>query len=633
MKNSKSDNSVSGAEKTRRRGSHAAAPAKPVKEKAPRPEKAPKPDKAEQEAKKAARAQEKAAKKEEKAQKAAEKKEARKKSAKKLVIVFSILLSVLILLSAGIASAGYRITNSPVNLPHVYIGGIFVGNMTQEETLAALDAAEWEDNAALALRATLPANTSFKVDARDAGAVFTREEAAVAAYRYGHDGNWLSNLAVYLKNMIDPVDVNEDGLALDQDYIRRRAESGIEKFKLNTAAGDAPYTVDQENEELCMVKGAGQMEIDLDALCARISEALISGIRELDYDHIDNTLVMPDFEAIHTELGREPQDAHFAEGGFDVVDEVIGCKFSVEEAESLWQAAQPGEEIAVPLDITYPEVTGADLRGMLYRDLLGSQTTYFGGSTAERIGNIALACSRFDGMILMPGEVFSYNDVVGQRTEEAGFKPADAYSNGEVVQEVGGGICQVSSTLYCASVYAQLETVERTNHYFKVSYLGYGMDATVSWGGPEFKFRNSRDFPVKLVAICDQQERALTIQIWGTDVDGSYVEMAHDTYGIFDDVYTNVGIGYAIQNYILRYDKDGNLIETIKGPYDIYHFHDYDINWPTEPEGSDEPDDEYVSPPAPADPAPAPAPAEPAPAPEPEPAPEPAPDPEPDPYV
>ena len=186
MKNSKSANSGSGAENTRRRGSHAAAPAKPAREKPPKAEKAPKPDKAEREANKAAKAQEKAAKREEKALKAAEAKEARKKSARKLAIVFSVLLAVLILLSAGVASAGYRITNSPTNLPNVYIGGISVGNMTLEETRAALEAAGWENNAAVALRATLPANTSFKVDARDAGAVFTLEEAAVAAYRYGH---------------------------------------------------------------------------------------------------------------------------------------------------------------------------------------------------------------------------------------------------------------------------------------------------------------------------------------------------------------------------------------------------------------------------------------------------------------
>lgn len=97
----------------------------------------------------------------------------------------------------------------------------------------------------------------------------------------------------------------------------------------------------------------------------------------------------------------------------------------------------------------------------------------------------------------MPGETFSYNQVVGQRTKAAGFKEAPAYLNGKVVQEYGGGICQVSSTLYNAVLYANLEITERTNHGFKPSYVKPGLDATVSWGGPDFKFTNNRNYPIK----------------------------------------------------------------------------------------------------------------------------------------
>ena len=79
--------------------------------------------------------------------------------------------------------------------------------------------------------------------------------------------------------------------------------------------------------------------------------------------------------------------------------------------------------------------------------------------------------------------------------------------------------------MYCAIMFAQLETVERTNHYFKVDYLDYGLDATVSWPSPDFKFKNSRDYPVKIVAYCNDEDKSLTIEIWGTDVDGSYVEL------------------------------------------------------------------------------------------------------------
>lgn len=99
-----------------------------------------------------------------------------------------------------------------------------------------------------------------------------------------------------------------------------------------------------------------------------------------------------------------------------------------------------------------------------------------------------------DGLVIAPGEQFSYNDALGERTAERGYKAAGAYSNGQVVQEIGGGICQVSSSLYYAALLANLQIDVRVCHYFPVAYLPPGLDATVSWGGPEFKFTNNRDW-------------------------------------------------------------------------------------------------------------------------------------------
>ena len=171
--------------------------------------------------------------------------------------------------------------------------------------------------------------------------------------------------------------------------------------------------------------------------------------------------------------------------------------------------------------------------------------------------------------------------------KEAGFLEAGAYDNGEVVQEVGGGICQVSSTLYCATMYAQLETVERTNHYFKVDYLDYGLDATVSWPGPDFKFKNCRDYPIKIVATCDNEEKALTIEIWGTDVDGSYVTLRSSKLVVYDSVYVNTAVGYGVSAYRTVYDAEGNFLYEIEEPYGIYYRHDEDIQWPAEKYAAD----------------------------------------------
>ena len=100
----------------------------------------------------------------------------------------------------------------------------------------------------------------------------------------------------------------------------------------------------------------------------------------------------------------------------------------------------------------------------------------------------------------MPGEIFSYNKVVGARTIEAGYKEAGAYAGGGVVQSVGGGICQISSTIYNTALLANLEIVDRSNHQFQTSYVSVSRDATVSWGSLDFKFKNTRSYPIKIVA-------------------------------------------------------------------------------------------------------------------------------------
>jgi hypothetical protein len=122
--------------------------------------------------------------------------------------------------------------------------------------------------------------------------------------------------------------------------------------------------------------------------------------------------------------------------------------------------------------------------------------------------------------------VFSYNDVVGQRTTEKGYGKAPAYVNGATLQEVGGGICQVSSTIYYCTLLADLEIVERYPHTYAAPYLPLGMDATVSWNGPNFRFKNSAEYPIRIEAWRDGSE--LHVQLIGTKTDDTYIEMTYE---------------------------------------------------------------------------------------------------------
>lgn len=496
-------------------------------------------------------------------------------------IVFLVILS---LIAIGATVGGYLVTHNGITLPNVYISDIFVGNMSGEEIDAILEEKGWDERVDTELKVKLPADVSFSVDSCLSGAKLSRERAVEAALNYGHDGNWYENLYRFLLNHIGPVDVTIVSQKIDDSYVRECIADGISK--LDKATEDDDYEVDEKAEVLRLRKGAGQIQLDEEGLYNQIVAALEAGLEEISYNQLIGTIEMPDFQAIYDELAVEPKDAEFTET-FDVVAEVNGCWFDAVEAAELWKAAEPGDIVKIPLKITYPETTAEGLRSMLYRDKLGSQTTYYTWSTENRISNIEKVAEKLNGHIMMPGEVFSYNEYVGQRTAEAGFLEAGAYDNGEVVQEIGGGICQVSSTLYCAIMFAQLETVERTNHYFKVDYLDYGLDATVSWPSPDFKFKNSRDYPVKIVAYCNDEDKSLTIEIWGTDVDGSYVEMRTTKLVVYDSVYVNTAVGYGVSAYRMVYDAEGNFLYEVEEPYGIYYRHDEEIQWPPEKYAAD----------------------------------------------
>ena len=238
--------------------------------------------------------------------------------------------------------------------------------------------------------------------------------------------------------------------------------------------------------------------------------------------------------------------------------------------------AAPGETLTLDAEIEEPEVTAADLKAVLFRDVLGEAKTHVSGS-AGRIGNVKLSASSINGIVLNSGETFSYNQSVGQRTEARGYKPAPAYVKGETVDEVGGGICQTSSTLYLACLLGNLEITERYAHRYVPAYISWGMDATVSWGGPDYKFTNNTLYPVKIVT--KYEKGYLTVQILGTNVDGTYVKMSNEVLsktpwetiyqedpnmapGSPDVVKVTPYTGYKVNSYQTIYDKDGKVIDS-----------------------------------------------------------------------
>ena len=503
------------------------------------------------------------------------------KKLKKTLLITAIVLSFLLLVFCGLGLWGWFIGNGDYNLPNVYLDGIELGGLTKTEAAARLEEKGWDERVAGEMTVKIPGDVSFKLGYVSSGLRLSAEKAVEAAYACGRSNNPFVTLFNYVKNNIIPADVDLSRVQVNEEYIRGNIERGIALMDRATAASG--HTVDMEKAQLKMVKGAGAIKLDEEALYAAIVQALKEGKAELSGEEYTLPIERPDFNKLYAELAVEPVDASFDEN-FEVIPEVVGCSFDVKAAEKLWDKAALGDEIIIPLTVTVPEHTAESLRAMLFRDNLGGQTTYYTWSSANRIGNIRLAAEKINGLVLMPGEVFSFNETVGQRTEEAGFRLAGAYNDGQVVEAIGGGICQVSSTLYCAQMFAQLKTSYRVNHYFKVDYLDYGLDATVSWKNPDYKFTNSRDYPVKIVAFLDDENSALTVEIWGTDLDGSYVQLRHTSEPVYDEKWTETLIGYTVRAYRDIYDANGNWLDTVNEPGGVYYFHDEDIDWPPEKE-------------------------------------------------
>ena len=178
------------------------------------------------------------------------------------------------------------------------------------------------------------------------------------------------------------------------------------------------------------------------------------------------------------------------------------------------------DEYVIKLTITKPKVTISQIGSEAFPDQLATFTTRYDVSDVDRSTNLRIACQKINGKVVLAGDTFSYNQALGKRTEAAGYKNGKVYEAGQVVDGIGGGICQISSTLYNTALLANLDIVERRNHQFVTSYVPAGRDATVVYGVTDFKFKNTRKYPVRIVASANNG--IATISMYGIKEENEY---------------------------------------------------------------------------------------------------------------
>ncbi len=339
------------------------------------------------------------------------------------------------------------------------------------------------------------------------------------AYSIGRNGNIFQNNYQIFNCKIHPTELKAAIMYNNENFL-----SATTQMQGNFADGliNPYYEIDGNN--LIVHTGKNGYVIDANELVSLFTEKMTSTNYSTDYIElpvIEEAASPIDIDQIYKEVHKEPTDAYFSTEPRVIYPSSNGLDFniSVDEAKSIITGDK--DSYTIPLKVLYPNITTNNLGMEAFPDSLSTYTTSYATSDANRSTNVALATSKINGIVLMPGDEFSFNNTVGKRTPQAGFRVAGVYSGGQVTSDYGGGICQVSSTLYNAVLRANLQIVERTNHQFTVGYVPIGTDATVSWGSPDFKFKNSRTYPIKIVATTNSRKQ-VTISIYGLKEDNEY---------------------------------------------------------------------------------------------------------------
>ena len=437
---------------------------------------------------------------------------------KNITSIFTLLLGIIliILLLSFLIFTGYNLINQNI-VSGVHIKGLDVSNMSKSDARYQLENY---------IKQNLPEEIKVKhgdfettISLSQIGVEFDTKSAVNTAYNVGRQGNIFQNNLYVLNTMFGKTNI-EPTLNLDTEQLTKNLEDI--SAQLPDKVVESSYYIEGNN--LIITSGKEGNVVDIEPTIEAIKSAIcnfttISNPIEIVVKNEKPNQI--DIEKIHNEIYKEPKDAYYTQNPFTVYPSENGLDFkvSIEEAKAIL-SVQTAEEYKIPLKTLYPNISTNMIGTEAFPDLLSTYSTKYAVSNKNRTTNLILAANKINGTVLMPGETFSYNKVVGERTISAGYKEAPIYVSGEVVDGLGGGICQITSTLYNAVVYANLEVTQRSNHQFVPSYVTASRDATVVYGAIDFQFKNNRNYPIKLV--CSVSGGIANFQIFGLKQEDDY---------------------------------------------------------------------------------------------------------------
>ncbi len=483
-------------------------------------------------------------------------------------------------LIVGFAAACVMAATSTTILRGVDAFGIDFGGMTVDEAARTLETDIVQGDGAGARFRVDEWHKVFK-SYEELGMTLDCTATARALYAYGRGGNALQNGWRYLfarGARITPV------WNIDEAQMERAAREIADELTFDPV--DFSYTVDETG--LYAVKPCDGQTLTADAVIEACETKLCTGKGfrwELGTDSPSVAPEKGDYAAYLRELQQEfaqpCANASYDKQTGGILPEKVHAEFiSLDDAVAKMDAAVGGETVRITRNVEYPAVTAEELEKVLFRDVIGTYTTKVGG-VAGRHKNVQLTASRIDGFVMNSGESIVYGELTTPFSLDNGYFLAPMYVNGKTVDGAGGGACQASSTLYAASLLADLEIVQRVNHGYASDYIGLGLDATVASGGPELEIRNNTDYPIKVVATFYTQNKKdyITVKLLGTKTDDHYVKIRTEVLSTtpFEEeiietdelapgerfVEQTAYTGYLVKTYRQHYDGSGNLLDEV----------------------------------------------------------------------
>lgn len=461
----------------------------------------------------------------------------KKESRKSKIIIVSIVAAIVLVIIMFLCSifALLNMNNNKI-IKGITINQINVENLSIEE---ATEKIKEKENNKLEKDIDIKYNDfEYSIKLSQIEVTYKIEEAVKEAFNTGRSNNIFVDNYNILKTRIKKKNIN-----VEYEYNEKLLDEILDDIavKIPGAVIEPSYYI--ENKKLYISKGKTGISVEKEklkkAILERIEkekdESIIIEVLETEPQNID-------IDKIYNEIYTEPKNAYYTKDPFEIFPHVEGVNFDKEEAKKILEKNK--EEYEIPLTITVPEITTNKIGTEAFPDMLSTFSTRYDASNIPRTTNLKLAMQKLNGVVVSPGETFSYNKTLGKRTAEAGYKEAGGFAGGRVVQTLAGGICQISSTLYDAVLYANLDIVERHNHMFLAGYVGAGKDATVVYGTYDFKFKNTRKYPVMIKTSIGNGIAQISI------------------YGIKEEVEYEVEISSKILSYIsykVIYETDNSL--------------------------------------------------------------------------